>query len=310
MTHALFHTDIIQNHWIYRLTPRQIWPYLSLMRLDRPIGTWLLLLPSLWAIAMESHGITHMTGHHLYLISLFSIGAIIMRSAGCVINDLWDRNIDQMVERTKHRPIASGQISPRKGVFLTFILLGIGGLILFQLPSLVIYLGILSLFPVVLYPLAKRMTWYPQAVLGLTFNFGALMGAAAVTEQISFAAFLLYMAGVVWTLGYDTIYAYQDIIDDEIAGIKSTARRFQSSPFAYISGFYGLFATLVFGIGLTTHAQPLFYIFWGMGMLYWIGQMKSWVIEDPSSCLQKFRNNRYLGFLLLGAFLFGYIPLI
>lgn len=291
------HTDIRSTHAIYRITPETVWPYLSLMRLDRPIGTWLLFLPAAWVLGLLNAPI--------WLYLLFGVGSLVMRGAGCVINDLWDRDFDKAVERTRSRPLASGAISPKQAILFLCGLLMIGLLILLQLPPVAIGLGVLSLAPVILYPLAKRITWYPQAVLGLTFNFGALMGGAAVTNSVTLPYVLLYMAGFFWTLGYDTIYAHQDIADDSLIGVKSTARKFgDKSPF-FISAFYALTALLVFAAGLSMGAGIFFYLFWALGSAHLIWQVASWRMEDASNCLQKFRSNRDFGLIIFLGFLFG-----
>jgi 4-hydroxybenzoate polyprenyltransferase len=310
MTSSSSHTDIQTTHIIYRLTPRKIWPYLSLMRLDRPIGTWLLLLPAWWAMAMEIGGVTQIHFTHFIYFCLFGVGAVIMRGAGCVINDLWDRDIDKAVERTKNRPLASGQITIRQAMYLLGGLLLLGLLILIQLPKLAILFGILSLIPVILYPLAKRVTWYPQAILGLTFNFGALIGAATISQEISTPALLLYSAGFFWTLGYDTIYAHQDIMDDGIVGIKSTALRFGNHSKAFISFFYILFLGLVYLTGVLTDANFIFYGLWMGACFHILWQIRTWDISNPADCLHKFRGNRDSGLIVLCAYLGGYISLI
>lgn len=304
------HTDIQATHMIYRLTPQKIWPYLSLMRLDRPIGTWLLLLPAWWAMAMEIGGLTNIQPLYLYYFCLFAIGAIVMRGAGCVINDLWDRDIDKCVERTKNRPIASGQVSIKQAIIFLCGLMVIGLLILIQLPKFAIILGLISLVPVILYPLAKRVTWYPQAVLGLTFNFGALIGAAAIHNDLSLAAMLLYIAGFFWTLGYDTIYAHQDIADDGIIGVKSTALKFGSKSPLFVLSFYLIFMGLIYATGFLTGAKILFFIFWMVACLHILWQIKLWDIANPIDCLLRFRNNRNTGLIIFMAYLCGYISLI
>ena len=233
-----------------------------------------------------------------------------MRGAGCVVNDLWDRDLDRSVERTKNRPLASGQVSVPQALVFTAFLLFIGLLILVQLPMAAIFLGVLSLVPVVLYPLAKRVTWYPQAVLGLTFNFGALIGAAAVAGFVPMSAVLLYIGGFFWTMGYDTIYAHQDIVDDGIVGIKSTARKFGDQSRLYISGFYAVFAVFIYVTGLISGAGAVFYLFWAAAVFQLLWQAYDWKLDDQADCLAKFRSNRHFGFLLLLAYLFGYISLI
>lgn len=310
MSSAIPHTDIRANHFVFRVTPEYVWPYLSLMRLDRPIGTWLLLLPGWWAIAMEARGIGNMTVYHYYLLFLFAVGSIIMRGAGCVINDLWDRDIDKAVERTRGRPLASGQVSVRQAIAFTLSLLVLGLFILIQLPPLAIFLGVVSLGPVILYPLAKRVTWYPQAVLGLTFNFGALIGAAAVLGYVPVTAVILYIGGFFWTIGYDTIYAHQDIVDDGIVGIKSTALKFGVHSRIYISLCYFVFAALLYTTGILSYASAGFYIFWAAAACHLLWQSHSVKLDNPADCLGKFRSNRNFGFLVLGAYLVGYISLI
>lgn len=310
MTISPLHTDIQSTHIIYRLTPHKMWPYLSLMRLDRPIGTWLLLLPAWWAIAMEIGGFINIEPLYFYYFCLFAIGAIIMRGAGCVINDLWDRDIDKCVERTKNRPIASGQVSIKQSILFLCGLMVIGLLILIQLPKFAIILGLISLVPVILYPLAKRVTWYPQAVLGLTFNFGALIGAAAIHNDISLVAIILYMAGFFWTLGYDTIYAHQDIADDGIVGIKSTALKFGSKSTLFVLSFYMIFMGLVYATGILTDAKILFFIFWMLACLHILWQIKLWDTANPIDCLLRFRRNRDTGLIIFIAYLCGYISLI
>lgn len=306
----LSHTDIRPQHFLFRLFPQGVHPYLLLMRLDRSIGTWLLLLPSWWAIVMMAGGILRMTPYHSYLLFLFSMGAIIMRGAGCAINDLWDRNLDKLVERTKDRPLASGALTVRQAIVFTVFLLLVGLGILIQLPPVAIGLGVLSLVPVILYPLAKRVTWYPQAVLGLTFNFGALIGAAAVMDSVPMAAVLLYIGGFFWTMGYDTIYAHQDIVDDGIVGIKSTALKFGARSRVYIAAFYGIFASLIYMTGVISHAGVGFYIFWVAASFHLLWQVSDVKFDQPEDCLRKFRSNRDFGFLLLMAYLCGYIYLI
>lgn len=304
------YTDIRTNHVVFRVMPPVTWPYLLLMRLDRPIGTWLLLLPGWWSIVMAAKGVTNMTLYQAYLMILFAVGSVIMRGAGCVVNDLWDRDLDRSVERTKNRPLASGQVSVKQAFVFTGFLLAVGFAILVQLPMTAILLGVLSLVPVILYPLAKRVTWYPQAVLGLTFNFGALIGAAAVSGTVPMSALLLYIGGFFWTMGYDTIYAHQDIVDDGIVGIKSTARKFGDRSRLYIAGFYAVFAGILYVTGMMSHAGALFYVFWAAAVFHLLWQVNDWKLDDQADCLRKFRSNRDFGFLVLAAYLFGYISLI
>lgn len=289
-------TDIRKWRVIESL-PAKIRPYAYLMRLDRPIGTYLLLFPALWSLTLaylttqnSISGYTFIT-----LILLFSMGALVMRSAGCVINDIWDRNLDKKVERTRERPIASGAVSLKQAIGFLAILLGIGAIILFQLNAATIALGFISLIFVVAYPAMKRITWWPQAFLGLTFNFGALMGWTAVTGELSLISFLLYSGGFFWTLGYDTIYAHQDIEDDVMAGVKSTARIFQEKSKIWVAGFYAFCTLLLLSAVILATGQiysalialPAFSI-----LLY---QLLSWDLESKPSSLSMFKANALFG---------------
>ena len=292
------HTDINPTHFLWRVLPMATYPYLSLMRLDRPIGTWLLLLPAWWSLAIS--------GANPTLYFLFALGALIMRGAGCVINDLWDRDFDKAVERTKLRPLASGAVTPKQAIMFLAGLLGCGLLILLQLPLTAILLGFVAMIPVILYPLAKRVTWYPQAILGLTFNMGAVMGTAATLDIITLPALLLYAAGIFWTLGYDTIYAHQDVADDALIGVKSTARKFGTASPLYISAFYALTAFFVFAAGFAAQLSWVFYIFWACGCAHLMWQIKNWTMNDAQSCLTIFRSNRDFGLLICAGTVLGF----
>lgn len=224
--------------------PKAVRPYLRLMRVDRPIGTWLLFIPCLWGlIAARPFGMD--AGRFWWLVVLFAVGSFVMRSAGCVYNDLVDRELDRSVARTRNRPLASGAVSPQAGRALVVALSLVGLVVLVQLGLAAILVGIASLLLVAAYPFAKRVTWWPQAWLGLTFNWGVLVGAAAAAGTVTVPALLLYAAGIFWTLGYDTIYALQDIEDDAMAGIKSSARRLGDRVRMGVAGFYGISAALV-----------------------------------------------------------------
>lgn len=266
-----------------------------------------MLLPALWSIIAAARGPLNMRLYDWYLLLLFCLGAIVMRGAGCVINDLWDRDIDKAVERTKSRPLASGEVTPAKGFLFLALLLWLGLMILIQLTPTAIFLGVLSVFLVVLYPLAKRVTWYPQFMLGLTFNMGALMGWASVTGQLGWPALLLYMAGIAWTMGYDTIYAHQDKEDDAIIGIKSTALKFAGESPKYVAGFYAGTAFLILLTGVLIQSSWPFYVFWAASSLHLIIQLSCWQMDDPMNSLKTFRANRNYGLLVLLAFIGAYI---
>ena len=278
-------------------------PYALLMRLDRPIGWWLLLLPGWWAIQLAGGGVNGMDWYGWYLMLLFFIGAVVMRGAGCIVNDLWDRDLDAQVERTRARPLASGTVKPWQAASFLFFLLFFGLIILVQMPAPTIWLGILSLVFIAAYPYMKRITWWPQAFLGLTFNFGALMGWTAVTGgSFEFGTILMYAGAFFWTLGYDTIYAHQDREDDQMVGIKSTALLFGERSKKWVGIFYAASWTLLAGcVFLSTKdilSQGLI-LLPGIHMLL---QVLLWNPDSQSSSLRWFKSNRDCGLLFFLSF--------
>lgn len=291
------HTDIKKESWIFSL-PAFLRPYAMLARLDRPIGTWLLLLPGWWSILLACGGIKLISPEILLYMVLFAAGAVIMRGAGCTVNDLWDRDFDSKVERTKTRPLASSAITPLKAALFVAVLSALGLLILLQFSLVTVMLGILSLPFIIVYPLMKRWTWWPQAFLGLTFNFGALMGWSAVNGVVSLPSLLLYAGGFFWTLGYDTIYACQDIEDDSLAGIKSTARLFGDKSKVWVSGFYAASLLLIIVSGIYAHAGYMFFVVMGAAGLHLFLQVKNWNPQDPAGCLKTFKSNRDFGLIV------------
>ncbi|MCB1538873.1 MAG: 4-hydroxybenzoate octaprenyltransferase [Rhodospirillales bacterium] len=284
------HTDITNPKWFAPLSAR-LRVYAHLMRLDRPIGTWLLLLPGWWAIALA-----HPRRWDLFF--LFGAGAVIMRGAGCVINDLWDRDLDASVERTRGRPLVTGAASRREAFALVGVLFALGAAILLSLSTQAIALGILSLAFVVTYPLMKRFTWWPQLFLGFTFNFGALIGWAAAAGRLEAPALWLYAGGIFWTLGYDTIYAHQDREDDALAGIKSTARLFGNRSKIWVAGFYAA-AIALWSMAMPT---PVFAPLLTLPALHFAWQVWRWDMDDPASSLRFFKSNRDAGLILLAVF--------
>ena len=291
-------TDLRYWDWIEKL-PEAYRPYVYLARLDRPIGVYLLLLPAYWGIVLASSQLSGFSPKVFMLLILFLIGAVVMRAAGCVINDLWDRKLDQQVERTSVRPLAAGEISIQQAFMFLVALLFIGFCILIMMNGATIMLGLLSLPLIVIYPFTKRVTFWPQAVLGLTFNFGALMGWTAVMDSLGWQAFLLYAAAFFWTLGYDTIYAHQDKEDDALVGVKSTALKFGSESKKWVSGFYaGMLICLALALAFSSVnmlALP------GLALvaahLFW--QIGRWDMDDPESSLTIFKSNRDLGVIVL-----------
>ena len=293
-------TDIRAGDWIDRRLPENVRPYARLMRLDRPIGTWLLLLPCWWGVVLASPG-----WPSLWLCLLFAVGAIAMRGAGCIVNDIYDRDFDRLVERTKTRPLASGEMSVVRAIaFLTFIFL-LASIILIQFNFFTRGLLLASLVLVFIYPLMKRITWYPQLVLGLTFNWGALVGWSAVQETLSGAAVLLYIAGVFWTLAYDTMYAHQDKSDDAIIGVKSLALRLGDRSRVWLGVFFAVALTLFAVAGGAAGEGLGFYVLWLVAAAHAAWQLWGWHMDDPANCARRFRSNRDFGLILLAALLAG-----
>lgn len=293
-------SDILPGGWLGRL-PEAWRPYAVLARLDRPAGWWLLYLPGVWGITLAGQ-----PWPDARLLALFLVGAIVMRAAGCVINDFWDSDIDRKVERTRHRPIASGAISPMQALVFLAVLLSIGLAILLQLNWAAVALGAVSLVPVVLYPLMKRITWWPQFFLGVTFNWGVLLGHLAAAGTLPLAAFILYLAGIAWTLGYDTIYALQDIADDELIGVKSTARLFGVAlARPWIAGFYVATIALLAACGIMAGLSPAFFIALAVPAAHFAWQVFALDPADAADCARKFRSNRDAGLLVAGAILLG-----
>ena len=292
------YTDLRELNWIGGV-PEKFHPYIYLARLDRPIGIWLLLLPGWWAILLAASQLSGVTFKAFILLMVFAIGAVVMRAAGCVINDLWDRKLDSQVERTQNRPLASGDLSVSQAMVFLAGLLFIGFCILILMNPATVLLGLLTIPLIIAYPLTKRFTYWPQAVLGLTFNFGALMGWTAVMGSLSFQAFFLYVAAFFWTLGYDTIYAHQDKEDDALVGVKSTALKFGEDSKKWVSGFYAAML-LSFALALTLSSANLLALP-GLAFiaahLFW--QIGRWDPEDQASCLKIFKSNRDLGFVVL-----------
>lgn len=285
-------TDIQNQTWISRL-PKAIQPYGYIARFDRPIGIWLLLFPCLFGYshALFSYRTGALQTQDLLPFLYFTIGAIVMRAAGCVINDIWDRQIDAKVTRTKTRPLANGDMSLGQAIFFLCVLSLTGLVILAQFPRWSIQLGCASILLVILYPLAKRFTHWPQLILGLTFNWGALLGMSLFYWPLPASIFYIYGACVFWTLGYDTIYAYQDIKDDKKIGVKSTAILFGKNGKIALGIFYGISAVLL-AIGLN-HAVGLLPLF------HFAYQIMQWDMNDRQSCLDVFKSNRLAGWLIL-----------
>ena len=296
--------DAAKANWVDRLAPQALRPWLRLGRFDRPIGIWLLFLPGAMGIVFGASQVFRW--EVAYTLLLFAIGSALMRGAGCAFNDLVDRDFDAKVERTRMRPIPSGQISPKQAVAFIVVssLISLG--VLVQLGWTAIWLGVASLGLVAAYPFMKRITWWPQAWLGLTFNWGFPMGVAAMTHTLSPAAVIFYAGLVFWTLGYDTIYAYQDIEDDAMIGVKSSARALGERGAAGVSLFYA-FALALTGVGgiLSGLGWP-FYIGLAAAGLHLFWQANRLRIDDTGYCLKLFKANREAGLLWVCAIILGH----
>ena len=295
-------SDIPSGDWVERHLPVRARPYARLARLDRPIGTWLLLFPAWWGIAFASKGWPDPG-----LLLLFGLGALVMRGAGCTLNDIADRHYDGQVARTRLRPLPSGAVSVRQAILFLLLQLALGAAVLFSLNRTTVLLGCAVLGLIGTYPFMKRITYWPQVFLGLNFNWGALIGWTAVTGTLAGPPLLLYLGGIFWTIGYDTIYAHQDKEDDLRIGVKSSAIALGSRTRPWLFAFYA--ATLL----LWAAAGHMV----GLGGLFWVGLFGSglqlaWqaarvAIDDPADCLGKFRSNRAVGWLMLGGIVAGHL---
>lgn len=296
-------TDIPNASWVDRLAPVVLRPYLRLARLDRPIGTWLLLLPCWWSVALAMDDV--LNEQLLTLFALFTVGAFVMRGAGCTLNDIVDRDFDGRVARTATRPIPSGDVSVRQAIVFLCLQLTVGLLILMQFNTFTMWTGIASLSLIAVYPFAKRFTNWPQLILGLTFNWGALLGWAAVRGQLNWPAVALYAAGVLWTLGYDTIYAHQDKKDDVLIGVKSSALRLGDATRPWLFGFYAGTIALIACAGYLVGLSEVF--FGGLALCAAHLAWQAWRVDinAPADCRAKFNSNRDFGLLLAAAIIAG-----
>jgi len=292
------------GNWVDTITPTRARPYLRLSRADRPIGTWLLLIPCWWGALLAASWQGSFGLHETWVMLGCAIGAWLMRGAGCTWNDITDREYDAKVDRTRSRPIPSGQVNVRAAYAWMVLQLLLAFLVLLTFPKLAVLLGIASLLLVAIYPFAKRFTWWPQVFLGLAFNWGALLAWAAVTGTLHPGAVALYAAGISWTLFYDTIYAHQDTDDDALIGVKSTARLFGTATRLWLRGFMVIsVACMALAIVLTTspdrNALALLVALvgpWAFGWhLAW--QNRVLKIDDPQNCLRLFRANRNAGLI-------------
>jgi 4-hydroxybenzoate polyprenyltransferase len=290
------------GNWVDSHAPRWSRPYLRLSRFDRPIGSWLLLIPCWWSAALAA-GVAHDIGRLPLVVALFFVGAFVMRGAGCTWNDITDRDLDARVERTRSRPIPAGQVSVTQALVFLVVQALVGLAVLLQFNRFAILTGIASLSIVAVYPFMKRITWWPQIVLGLAFSWGALMGFAVTLGRIDATAVALYAGSIAWVIGYDTIYAHQDAEDDALIGVKSTALLFGARTQAALIVFYSL-AVVLIGAALALART---------GLPAWLGlaafaihlawQISRLKIDDPALCLRIFKSNRDAGLLLFAGLL-------
>lgn len=288
------------GNWVDTHAPVWSRPYLRLARYDRPIGSWLLLMPCWWSAALAA-GVTHDVRSLPLVVLLFFIGAFVMRGAGCTWNDITDRDLDAKVERTRSRPIPAGQVTVTQAVVFMVLQALIGLLVLLQFNRFAIMTGMASLVIVAIYPFMKRITWWPQVVLGLAFSYGALMGFAVTLERIDAAAIALYAGSIAWVIAYDTIYAHQDAEDDALIGVKSTARLFGARTHRALVFFYGL-AVLLIGVAFAlAGARWPAWIGLAAFALHLAWQVRRLDTSDPALCLRIFKSNRDAGFILFAS---------
>ncbi len=300
LDHKTPFTDIRADGWIAR-APKPLQPYLLLARLDRPAGIWLLFLPGSWGILL-GHAAWPET---LRLLLLFGIGATVMRAAGCVVNDVWDRDLDRKVRRTAGRPLASGALGIKEALVFLFALLMAGLCVLLQLNRLAQILGASSLILVALYPAAKRVTWWPQLVMGFTFGVGAPVGYAAAAGHIDAAWAAIYAAAIFWDLGFDTIYGFQDIEDDAVVGVKSTSRRFAHMPRRFVGLAYAATLLSLASAILLARLSPLAWVVMALPAALLFTQVARLNISDPAACLRLFKLNRETGLAIAAMLIAG-----
>tara|TARA_B100000424_G_scaffold141037_1_gene107175 strand:+ start:310 stop:1185 length:876 start_codon:yes stop_codon:yes gene_type:complete len=272
--------------------------FFELTRLKKPIGYMLLFWPCAWGLTIAYDFQNGFENYILYIFLFFS-GAVLMRSAGCIVNDIIDKNYDQKVERTKNRPLASNKISVRSALVIALILCLLALLVLINFNNLTIILALCSMPFAFTYPLMKRFTYWPQLFLGLTFNYGLLLGWVSIKESISLAPLIFYFGAIFWTLGYDTIYGYQDIKDDEIIGVKSTSIKFKNSPKTFISVCYFLFFLSLILIGYFMNFNNLYYLLLIIPFFHlFFYQIINLDVNNNNSCHQKFKSNNILGLII------------
>ena len=271
--------------------------FIELTRLNKPIGYMLLFWPCLWGLTLAFMQGTNLGKYFIYIIYFF-LGSILMRSAGCITNDIVDKDFDKKVARTKNRPITSGKVSVKESFFYIVILCSLAFLILLQFNILTIILGISSMTLAFSYPFMKRLTYWPQLFLGITFNWGVIMAGSSLLNTITPEIILLYIGAIFWTLGYDTIYGYQDIKDDEIIGVKSTSIKFKNNPKKFLSLCYLIYLSSIIITGLYMDFNNIYFLFLLIPIMHMFFQIKILDIKDSSICLKIFKSNNIFGLLI------------
>ena len=281
--------------------------FIELTRLNKPIGFMLLFWPCIWGLTI-AYNFNSGFNNFLYYGILFLLGSILMRSAGCIVNDIADINFDRKVERTKKRPIASEKISVRTGILYTIILCGLAFLVLINFNRFTIFMALISMPLAFTYPLMKRFTYWPQLFLGITFNYGLILAWISIKDEISIIPILFYFGAIFWTLGYDTIYGYQDIKDDEIIGIKSTSIKFKNNPKKLILISYLIFIISLILVGILMNFKIIYFLFLIIPFIHLIYfQINKLDINNPNNCLVKFKSNNFFGLLIFINILIGKI---
>ena len=278
--------------------------FIQLTRLDKPIGYMLLFWPCLWGLTI-AYDFENSFNTYIFYLVLFFLGSVLMRSAGCIVNDIADRNYDKKVLRTKNRPIASGKISVKLGFFYISLLCLLALIVLLQFNKLTIILALASMPLAFAYPYMKRLTYWPQLFLGITFNYGLLLGWISIQESLDLTPIIFYIGAIFWTLGYDTIYGYQDIKDDEIIGVKSTSIKFKNNPKKFLSLCYVITFISIISIGVLMNFNNYYFLFLILPAIHLFFQIKVLNIKDQNICLKIFKSNNMLGLIIFTNLLIG-----
>ena len=281
--------------------------FIDLTRLKKPIGYMLLFWPCAWGLTL-AYDFTLSLNNYFFYLTLFFLGAVLMRSAGCIVNDISDKEFDKKVSRTKNRPIASDRISVKLAIIYVITLCFAALMVLLNFNQLTIIMAFISMPLAFTYPLMKRITYWPQLFLGITFNYGLLLGWTAIKGNLDIIPVMLYIGSIFWTLGYDTIYGFQDIKDDEIIGLKSTSIKFKNKPFIFLTTCYAVLFTMIIGIGILNNFNIFYHAFsLVIGYHLFIYQLKNVDLDSPVHCLKIFKSNNFFGFLIFAQILISKI---